>query len=610
MGKEVTHFVTDKQQNVLNSALPSPQTPTTPKTPSNLSIDIGSSHKSFSNESKTTKTNSSRADAMLQRSRLHSQDNFVKTESQSPGQLARNLGTSIWSTEQTLKFLDKVLAAINNFNSKEGQSTSRQHNGHHRKLSATTRLLKGNFIKIESFQKHYRPIFKEFAKWPVINLNTTEFACPFESELVNIKTDLNNIKSVSSAMTRKTRTKQKSNNVVKSSSEKQCGYCEICRVEYDLLSLHLKTEKHLNFVKNDDNFLALDNLIKNGATVESFLKLNGAAAADPQNDPCQIFSKRSVKRSNKCNLEESVIKQETETFNEYSPPKTRRSNNLKRESDYNLDGSRRCLRRLSCKPVNYAEPKEDEENTNEDIIEEKKTNFRIRGIRWRAPSPEERPPTVKPILFKVIQEPEVEQLTETNKETIEDGIIMKIKRIRPSELSLLSDEAENFMFPKRESSDSETDDGRQTTSDIAMISTEIISSELDQKKSTVEEIQNRKQIKPVKKKRNHLEKFINDNCDYYKFEDPGSKLRFPNAPTQLNLNEDSPKVETEILENGLRIDSEDRVGETTWELLKNKNIVKQKFSFERVPNNEPWYLAFQRQDEGTEKIFEYYGHTG
>lgn len=562
---------------------------------------------------------------MLQRSRIHSQDNFIKIESQSPVQIARNLGTPIWSTEQTLKYLDKVLTAISNLNSKEGTSNGRQH-GHHRKLSANTRVLKGNYIKIESFQKHYRPIFKEFTKWPIINLNTTELACPFESELITIKTDLNIKKSVSSAaMTRKSRSKQKNNIVKTSSSEKQCGYCEICRVEYDLLSLHLKTEKHLNFVKNDDNFLALDNLIKNGATVENFLKLNGPqqAIVDLQNDPCQIFSKRSVKRCNKYNnLQESDIKQETddtfitelETPREYSPPKTRRSNlNLKRESDYNLDGTRR-LRRLSCKPINYAESKEDEENASEDIIEEKKTNFRIRGIRWRAPSPEERPPTVKPILFKVIQEKTTTTTTATTKveklaETIEDGIIMKIKRIRASELSLLSDEAENFMFPKRESSDCETDDDRQTTSDIAMISTEIISSELDQQKSTIDEIKNRKQ---VKKKRNHLEKFINDNSDYYKFEDPGTKLSFPNAPIQLNSNDkDSTKIEKSNLKNGLRIDdSEDRVGETTWELLKNKNFVKQKFSFERVPNREPWYLAFQRQDEGTEKIFEYYGHTG
>lgn len=52
MAKEVTHFVTDKQQSGLNSPLPSPKTPQTPKTPINSFTDVGSSIKSFSNESK------------------------------------------------------------------------------------------------------------------------------------------------------------------------------------------------------------------------------------------------------------------------------------------------------------------------------------------------------------------------------------------------------------------------------------------------------------------------------------------------------------------------------------------------------------------------------
>lgn len=56
MAKEVTHFVTDKQQSGLNSPLPSPKTPQTPKTPINSYTDVGSSIKSFSNESKVCLT--------------------------------------------------------------------------------------------------------------------------------------------------------------------------------------------------------------------------------------------------------------------------------------------------------------------------------------------------------------------------------------------------------------------------------------------------------------------------------------------------------------------------------------------------------------------------
>lgn len=93
-------------------------------------------------------------------------------------------------------------------------------------------------------------------------------------------------------MTRKTRNKQvreaaidacsiKTNNDdVKPNSEK-CGYCEKCRVEYDVLALHLQSKEHLNFVKNNDNYIALDSLINSGATnVENFLRINSGQMID------------------------------------------------------------------------------------------------------------------------------------------------------------------------------------------------------------------------------------------------------------------------------------------------------------------------------------------
>lgn len=52
------------------------------------------------------------------------------------------------------------------------------------------------------------------------------------------------------------------------------GYCEICHISYDDLTKHVQTEQHLNFVRNNDNFLSLDRLISAGANVEAFLKLN------------------------------------------------------------------------------------------------------------------------------------------------------------------------------------------------------------------------------------------------------------------------------------------------------------------------------------------------
>uniref|UniRef100_A0A182MHN3 Uncharacterized protein n=1 Tax=Anopheles culicifacies TaxID=139723 RepID=A0A182MHN3_9DIPT len=41
-----------------------------------------------------------------------------------------------------------------------------------------------------------------------------------------------------------------------------------------------------------------------------------------------------------------------------------------------------------------------------------------------------------------------------------------------------------------------------------------------------------------------------------------------------------------------------------------EEIEPYRFAFERVPSLEPWYETFQRQDDGTEKVYEYFGSTG
>uniref|UniRef100_A0A8W7P727 DBF4-type domain-containing protein n=1 Tax=Anopheles coluzzii TaxID=1518534 RepID=A0A8W7P727_ANOCL len=149
-------------------------------------------------------------------------------------------------------------------------------------------------------------------------------------------------------------------------------------------------------------------------------------------------------------------------------------------------------------------------------------DIKVRGIRWRAPSPMTRPPVKSPLLYKVIdnqaggeetvsssgginssrptatttttatglqasqrkdptvtggstQLPSSAQSRTTCKASKvngaspgkKNGLIVKIRRVRQSELSLLNDEAENFMFPRKDdsSSDEETDDGRQTSSE-------------------------------------------------------------------------------------------------------------------------------------------------
>lgn len=44
-------------------------------------------------------------------------------------------------------------------------------------------------------------------------------------------------------------------------------------------------------------------------------------------------------------------------------------------------------------------------------------------------------------------------------------------------------------------------------------------------------------------------------------------------------------------------------------IIEAEEVQRFRFAFERVPSMEPWFAAFNRQDEGEERIFEYYGST-
>lgn len=112
-----------------------------------------------------------------------------------PVQLAKSWGTPIWTPESTLKFLDKVSAAIHGQKpltptstaangSASGAATTSSTSSRHslalqRPRAANTKRLKGDYIKIEATDRHYRPYYKEIHGWPVINLNAEPGYCPF-----------------------------------------------------------------------------------------------------------------------------------------------------------------------------------------------------------------------------------------------------------------------------------------------------------------------------------------------------------------------------------------------------------------------------------------------
>lgn len=670
---------------------------------------------------------------MLQRARNQSFDTSSKVPnlSHSPVLLAKSWGTPIWTPEYTLKFLEKIKFALKI--DYESKSTNHGTSHSHRTArGANEKRLKGEYVKIETFKRNYRPYYQELKVWPRINLSGARGLCPFAHKIVvaipvqkaaEKQTQLalpdeeskpqTDVKDASDRMTRKSRSKQlqPTKNDLKVSSEKQCGYCEICRTEYDVLSTHLQSKEHVNFVKNADNFLALDTLITNSASVNSFLSVNKPDKADIDSG---LFGKRTSSkkvaklfRSNDDKPNLQINAAEFVKLNGSHPVSsmcTRRSNTRRTDSvpgtkspakrspvkpvpmevddddddekvynaiadnDETVPLIKLRTRRESAKRINYAEPKEDEDNSNDSKIQQ----IRIRGIRWRPPSVDS--PTAisqhQPVVYKVV-DPEsgvrsarsnrsgahsrTESTAESNNQTSTTGIKVRICRVRESELSLLTNEADNFMFP-RITSDQPTDEDRQSTPEPTDLSAEIVSSEADRPRPTVATTSSPKgrvrntsessgrdlDATNKRTRRKQLEAFVADNSDYYKFDNPDSRLRFQEAPFQPSLirfdscdiagaggggvgvgasySTRSTMIATQLsmpkastIAGATAAESEDGKGVNTYDkgkLLKSDIVKRHKFAFERIPSTEPWFEAFQRQDECRERIFEYWGSTG
>lgn len=390
--KEVTHFITDipvDREPILStsplfsaktkeaSLLPKPTTPLSqPK---------------------------SRADAMVQRARkiTEQQSNTLSSIEGSiptPIQLARKSGIPIWTTDYTLKFVEKVSISRKSTKNDSKQNHYHHHHQHHQhQKAAKAKSLSGEYIKIESTQKHYRPYYQEFKNWPMINFNCS--VCPFQSPsdkkskiktkqpivsagkttttnekqvavaVVTKRNDNNiSVKSIDggsnksvpisflTTMTRKTRNRQMRNNIdvndiktnnddVNPNSNDKGGYCEKCRIEYDVLSLHLQSKEHLNFVKNNDNYIALDNLMNSGTDVKTFLRINSNQVISDMDTNGMRQPRTNSFDANEMaeNGDVSVIENHKQTIRKlpkYSPPITRRSQ-TKSIIDFNDDDDTR-----------------------------------------------------------------------------------------------------------------------------------------------------------------------------------------------------------------------------------------------------------------------------
>lgn len=257
--------------------------------------------------------------------------------------------------------------------------------------------------------------------------------------------------------------------------------------------------------------------------------------------------------------------------------------------------------------------------------------------------------------------------TDDHLETDAAGLIVKFKRVRETELSKLTYEADNFMFPKQRD-ELPTDEDRQSTSEHCDgdVSSDILSSEynsqreslpnslnnslnrsatsVDQFTSSGRRRKRRSQFDPFKSPMEPKRKFrtsliqsrLSSNKGTLSLTTStaketqaspveqtkrsakssatkvgGSKARTNQANSiTATVTSTTATTSTESSSNDML---DDRMGENAYnggKLLATEYFQNLKFSFERVPSNEPWYLTFQRQDEHRESMFEYWGNTG
>uniref|UniRef100_A0A1B6DQA9 DBF4-type domain-containing protein n=1 Tax=Clastoptera arizonana TaxID=38151 RepID=A0A1B6DQA9_9HEMI len=217
-----------------------------------------------------------------------------------------------------------------------------------------------------------------------------------------------------------------------------------------------------------------------------------------------------------------------------------------------------------------------------------------------------------------------------------EPVVVRFQKIRKTELTLLSDEAENFMFGepiRKESSENSSEGEEEDFDDDEETSTTALESE-DNKKSIKlkikkEDIQDENSIGSCsitsscssyrRKRQTQAEAFIRDNFDYYKFELSGSRLRYqgsilphiPPDPKESVKSEDDHSKEISktsecIKKKILEEESEDGKDIINNDCDGNEKLDQITFSFEEIPENETWYKTYKRQDDCKEVYYPAY----
>ncbi|RZC40337.1 uncharacterized protein BDFB_002486 [Asbolus verrucosus] len=404
-------------------------------------------------------------------------------------------------------------------------------------------------------------------------------------------------------MTRKTRSRQP-----RIHSVFQSGYCELCHIQYSSLEDHIQSKRHLKLIEEDGSFISIKGF-------DSFLALDGVDSLEVNGKNCVYRRRSKMPRTRTSSLMCDRIKdspmspisdsghhlRSRKNINYMTPPLEEDSLTEKPEvvkEFRELRSSSRLLAKFADQMVendevwNSGRPKrscnKQRISADERLVVDNKSYYKVEVLSSKLRS------GVTPF-HPIVKRPET-PVNETKND--DKGLIVKFKKLRNSELIQLNNEAENFLFPKKdESSEEEDEDDDDDKDKGSRNDSSSINSDVDViKKIKVEDEESMhstsSESKGKKRRRTHAEAFIMDNQKYYKFETPGSRLRYHGSylsPVPMKFKNNGECV----------IKNEPDYLETVKNFKLNLNDYN--FSFESVPKNEVWYQTFQRRDKGEEK---------
>ncbi|XP_075977573.1 uncharacterized protein LOC142977529 isoform X2 [Anticarsia gemmatalis] len=423
-------------------------------------------------------------------------------------------------------------------------------------------LFTKHFIKIEFLDKLCRPIYKEFDEWPEISLEPDPPKEKKKETPEKITNTNQNIKDIAiQKMTRKSRPRIKE----REEKETKGGYCEMCNTEYADAALHRRSPHHLAFVRDHTNFLALDSLIGAQGDVAAFLD-----KATPING-----ERRSLRKL--CNGDLDPPKNKRSKRSQ-SPDSTVNGNQSPRRNGA-IEDERKHNTRCSSKRASEA-PTEDRQ-----YYKVVGVSTKLRSSGGFATKRKDSPPAcngTKPL-------------------------VVKFRKVRRSELSVLSDEAEQFMFPKRASSTSSTSSDEDDEAELSprrkptptpppppterrrQARPLALKEESSEEDSWPEDKRRRKKRAPTVVRRTRRVP-----CKARSVEPPEEPPEVIEqlVPAEITV----PPPEAEV--SPLREEPTEKC--MKWEdgKLKYTPAVEQlEFAFECVPHSEPWFETFKRQDE-------------